>query len=163
MRRGLISAVIVLLPAVASAQGRLPDTPLPDLGSSSVPGTLHERDLFRVDPAFYRTPPDPRGSVVPPFVVLGAPFAYWYVPSQERVHSGRTSEARRKHAPYERDEPRRDEQPRTPESPPALPPIVPGVPKTLYVLPGCYAGDKPPQPEWLGPGCDMSRLRVIEP
>ena len=38
----------------------------------------------------------------------------------------------------------------------------PGVPKTFYVIPGCYAGDKPPRAT-LPRGCDRSKLRVIPP
>lgn len=40
---------------------------------------------------------------------------------------------------------------------------VPGRPKTFYVIPGCYAGDRPPEPDSLKPGCSLSRLRVIPP
>jgi hypothetical protein len=38
----------------------------------------------------------------------------------------------------------------------------PGVPKTFYVIPGCYAGDKPPRAK-LPRGCDRSKLRVVPP
>lgn len=38
----------------------------------------------------------------------------------------------------------------------------PGVPKTFYVIPGCYAGDKPPRAK-LPRGCDRSKLRAIPP
>jgi hypothetical protein len=43
-------------------------------------------------------------------------------------------------------------------------PVVaaPGVPKTFYVIPGCYAGDKPPRAK-LPRGCERSKLRVIPP
>jgi hypothetical protein len=61
----------------------------------------------------------------------------------------------------------------TPVAPPAVPapvappaPYVAGVPgpaKTFYIIPGCYAGDRRPEPESLKPGCDISRLRVIPP
>lgn len=40
-------------------------------------------------------------------------------------------------------------------------PYVPakaGAPKTFYVIPGCYAGDRPPQRMALPQGCDISRL-----
>jgi hypothetical protein len=40
---------------------------------------------------------------------------------------------------------------------------VPGRPKTFYVIPGCYAGDRPPEPDTLMPGCSISRLRVVPP
>jgi hypothetical protein len=50
-------------------------------------------------------------------------------------------------------------------APPVVPPLpaVPGPAKTFYVIAGCYAGDKPPQAEWLPPDCDLSRVRVIPP
>jgi hypothetical protein len=40
--------------------------------------------------------------------------------------------------------------------------VAPGVPKTFYVIPGCYAGDKPPRGR-LPRGCDRSRVRVVPP
>jgi hypothetical protein len=36
-------------------------------------------------------------------------------------------------------------------------------PKTFYVIPGCYAGDRPPQKARLRAGCDASKLRKIPP
>jgi hypothetical protein len=38
----------------------------------------------------------------------------------------------------------------------------PGTPKTFYVIPGCYAGDKPPRAR-LPRGCDRSKVRTIPP
>ena len=38
-----------------------------------------------------------------------------------------------------------------------------GRPKTFYIIPGCYAGDRRPEPESLAPGCSISRLRVVPP
>ena len=46
---------------------------------------------------------------------------------------------------------------------PALPPPPPGVPKTFYVIPGCYAGDKPPGTVRLPPMCDAAKSRTIPP
>jgi hypothetical protein len=39
----------------------------------------------------------------------------------------------------------------------------PGVAKLFYVIPGCYAGDKPPKPAALPPGCDAKALRTVPP
>jgi hypothetical protein len=53
----------------------------------------------------------------------------------------------------------------TPDPPPA-PPIVtsrPGVPKTFYVIPRCYAGDRRPSADQLPAGCDIRKLRIIPP
>ena len=51
-------------------------------------------------------------------------------------------------------------------APAAAPPapeatIVPALPKTLYVIPRCYAGDKKPDADQLRPGCALADLRVI--
>ncbi len=44
----------------------------------------------------------------------------------------------------------------------AVDPIAPPPPpKTLYVVPGCYAGDTPPQPGQLPARCNLADLRVI--
>ncbi|HTM04500.1 MAG TPA: hypothetical protein VL173_13410 [Vicinamibacterales bacterium] len=36
-------------------------------------------------------------------------------------------------------------------------------PKTFYVIPGCYAGDKMPSRESLPSGCDRAKLRAVPP
>jgi hypothetical protein len=56
---------------------------------------------------------------------------------------------------------RTDLRPQQSSEPPAR--IAPGRPKTFYVIPGCYAGDKPPRAARLAPGCDASRVRRIPP
>ena len=43
------------------------------------------------------------------------------------------------------------------------PPPAPGVAKTFYVIPGCYAGDKPPQAERLPANCNAANVRTIPP
>lgn len=40
---------------------------------------------------------------------------------------------------------------------------APAVAKTIYIIPGCYAGDVAPQLSRLPPGCDVSNLRRVEP
>jgi hypothetical protein len=46
----------------------------------------------------------------------------------------------------------------------AAPAVAPrAVPKTFYVIPGCYAGDKPPRAARLRRGCDASKIRAIPP
>jgi hypothetical protein len=42
-------------------------------------------------------------------------------------------------------------------------PIVPERPQTMYAIPGCYGGNKPPIAERLPPGCDIAKVRVIRP
>jgi len=41
--------------------------------------------------------------------------------------------------------------------------VARAVPKTFYVIPGCYAGDKPPKNRPLPRGCSASKMRVIPP
>jgi hypothetical protein len=42
-------------------------------------------------------------------------------------------------------------------------PRPPAPPKTFYVIPGCYAGDSPPQAGRLPKGCSSKNLRKIPP
>lgn len=55
---------------------------------------------------------------------------------------------------------------RPPADPQPLEPYAPGVPgpaKTLYVVPGCYAGDVPPRPGQLPDGCNVADVRAVAP
>ena len=45
----------------------------------------------------------------------------------------------------------------------AQPSPSPAVPKTFYVIPGCYAGDKPPREGMLPRGCTTAKLRTVPP
>ena len=47
--------------------------------------------------------------------------------------------------------------------PSAAPPRPPAVPKTFYVIPGCYAGDKPPRTVALPRGCNVAKARAVPP
>jgi hypothetical protein len=51
-----------------------------------------------------------------------------------------------------------DEEPKA-----VFPPRAPGPPRTFYVIPGCYAGDRRPVAEQLPAGCDIARLRIVPP
>lgn len=47
---------------------------------------------------------------------------------------------------------------------PAQPPTPPAAsPRTFYVIPSCYAGDRPPVRDQLRQGCDPTKLRTIPP
>jgi hypothetical protein len=37
---------------------------------------------------------------------------------------------------------------------------APRRPEKFYVIPGCYAGNRPPEPDALPAGCDIDKLRV---
>ena len=43
------------------------------------------------------------------------------------------------------------------------PPRVAAIPKTFYVIPGCYAGDSPPEASRLPNGCSPRNVRTIPP
>ncbi len=55
----------------------------------------------------------------------------------------------------------RDAATATPPPPP--PPVVPKGSQTMYVIPGCYLGNVPPQEVKLPAGCDLSRLTIQKP
>ncbi|MBI3049732.1 MAG: PEGA domain-containing protein [Acidobacteria bacterium] len=52
-------------------------------------------------------------------------------------------------------------QPSAPAEKPAPP--APGTPKAFYVIPNCYAGDRPPDRSALPRTCDIAKLRTIPP
>jgi hypothetical protein len=39
-------------------------------------------------------------------------------------------------------------------------PRTPG-PTRFYMIPGCYAGNRPPRADWLPAGCDPARVRTL--
>jgi hypothetical protein len=41
--------------------------------------------------------------------------------------------------------------------------VAPAVPKTFYVIPKCYAGDKPPAKDALPKGCQALNVRTVPP
>ena len=45
----------------------------------------------------------------------------------------------------------------------ALTVIPPRPPETMYAIPGCYGGNKPPVASALPAGCEMANLRVLKP
>jgi hypothetical protein len=45
----------------------------------------------------------------------------------------------------------------------ALTVIPPRPPQTMYAIPGCYGGNKPPVAATLPPGCDIAKVRVLRP
>ena len=46
---------------------------------------------------------------------------------------------------------------------PAETPRPPAIPKTFYVIPGCYAGDTPPAANRLPGGCSTNNLKTVPP
>lgn len=156
---GSIALLGSLLLSPVSAQTSLPSAPLQmSLSSASLPVRVQRRDLFRARgdtfaPRFDEPPEfDPR---FPPCChsLFGGPFVAvppWTPPRSVVQHAPRRERR-------ERILPR--------PAPPAerLPAAAPGHPKTFYVIPRCYAGDKPPERATLPPMCDMAKLRTIPP
>lgn len=58
---------------------------------------------------------------------------------------------------------RADLRPAGAPPPPAAPVVVPSGSKTLYVIPGCYLGNVPPDVDRLPAGCDISRMKTHAP
>lgn len=116
----------------------------------------------------------PYGNVPCAGVVRGCPVSSYYDGDRrDRHHAHRHEYVGRMPRRGPADPPPLDRRSGRPErsrrapaaAPPVAPPPIapPGPAKTFYVIPGCYAGDKPPQPEWLAAGCDPSNVRVIPP
>jgi len=162
MARFLAAAALCLVPVLVAAQEALPSAALQmGLPSASLdrrpPVTSASRDLFRASASTYAPgfdqPPavDPRllccsGSVGPVF----ATAAPWWAAAPQVVYVPVIV--------------RETPTPPAPPAPPAAsPPPAPGPPKTFYVIPRCYAGDRPPEADALPAGCDIRRLRTIPP
>lgn len=143
--------VLALLPRLVAAQDGLRSASLPELGPTAP--TQPERDLYRVLPDFYSRRPEPDPMRL--FFPYGSLPPYWAFPPPADFRSGARD------TPIQRADFENAGRPAA--SPVVLPPALPGKPKTLYVIPGCYAGDKPPRPEWLPRGCNRSQMRVIPP
>jgi hypothetical protein len=175
------AGMLALLCGVVEAQDGLRSAALPEPTLSSP--VANERDLFRVPHDFYNRRPDSDGSrlFLPqplPTFVWGPQWPDTIVPVQgytgAPVHrfrfrgshvlgcmgSGSVVHACSGSGVTEKSE----AAPETTASPSVTAPLMaPGKPKTFYVIPGCYAGDRPPALEWLPRGCDTSNMRVIPP
>ena len=186
MRARILAAAFCLLPVAAWAQDGLRSASLPERPLTSRPSPALG-DLFRAEPDTYTPRRDLPNIYALPFVVLPgygpfgdvyylSPPPYANMPCAGFVRGcpvlsydagGRSD----RHHPHRHEYVERVPRggPAAPAPPPAAPPVAPppvaapGVPKTFYVIAGCYAGDKPPRPEWLPPDCDRSRVRVIPP
>ena len=171
------AGTLALLCGVAEAQDGLRSASLPERGFEST--STGGRDLFRVPADFYNRPPDADASRL--FVPIPLPSfawsAYWPDPrvhgfTGARVHGFRFTGSRFSGASVPRSQVQGLSSPGVTEGSPAAeataspsfaPPRTPGKPKTFYVIPGCYAGDRPPALEWLPAGCDISKMRVVTP
>jgi hypothetical protein len=141
-----VALAFSLLPAAALAQDGLRSASLPDRSFQPMP---RPEDVFRATPDTYR----PRPDRLPLPIVYGfqGPFPYPTIPQVIVVQ-----------VPRESAEPARAPLPPAPAPAPYVA-GPPGRPKTFYLIPGCYAGDRRPEPESLRPGCSAARLRVVPP
>lgn len=162
-RSAWTAAMVCVLSATATAQDGLRSASFPERPAEST--LVPVDDLFRVPPDFYNRRPDPRASrlffrprVPAQFV---DPFPYLR-PLTSRKRAAASAAPRG--LPYTEPGSARETFLQPADAPGiALAPSRPGVPKTFYVIPGCYAGDKPPRREWLRPDCDMAALRIVPP
>jgi hypothetical protein len=159
----LAAVTCVLLSVTAAAQDGLRSASLPEHGPSST--VTPERDLFLVPPDFYNQRPDPGPArlffphPLSTFVTVPYPYLYPYFPQYDYARVPTKVDGR----PEARPAPREaiSAIPALPNV--TLPASLPGKPKTFYVIPGCYAGDRSPEPAWLPAGCDSSKIRIIPP
>ena len=116
-------------------------------------------DLFRAGPDTYR--PRPGTS---PFVFNGG-----FYPVYATYPSYPTPEVVVQPVIVERttvvvvEVPQARQEPEAKTEPAPAPPVLVAMPKTIYVIPRCYAGDKPPEPSRLPAGCDVRNLKIIPP
>ena len=163
--RILCTTAMVVLPVATWAQDGLRSASLPERSLSSTPPAARS-DLFLAEPDTYVPRLDGPTIYEIPYVFAGG---YWYVgdmiaprpvvDSPGPLRGTRPTRAPR--LPHNGD----SDVGRVPRSGPAdpRPAAAPGIPKTFYVIAGCYAGDTPPRPERLPPDCDPSKVRVIRP
>ena len=154
----VVTCVMCVLSITVAAQDGLRSASLPERGPSST--ISPERDLFLVPPDFYNRRPDPGPSRLffrQSLPTVAVPYPYWtpYDPVRVPTNGGGLPETR----PQRREA--ISDVPALPSS--AFRAPQPGKPKTFYVIPGCYAGDRPPEPHWLPAGCDRTYMRIVPP
>lgn len=144
------TALLLLMPITALAQDGLRSASLPERPLTSTIKAIPQ-DVHRATAATYRPHPD---RIPVPFVYgYQQPFVYPLVQPITVVQ-----------LPHEIVGPARvDPAPAPPALPDPYTAGTPGRPKLFYVIPGCYAGDRPPEPGFLAAGCNPSRLRVVQP
>ena len=184
--RILYTVAMVALPVATWAQDGLRSASLPERSLASTRSPARG-DLFLAEPDTYARLDDRHAMRDHrPLLLLGG---CWYVAQAEAcalqvpyvgdffMEAGREGSSYgyegRRPAETRPKRQRRDvgsDSPTRPDAwdqapPPAerSPAVAPGIPKTFYVIAGCYAGDAPPRPDRLPPDCDPSKVRVISP
>jgi len=163
--RGLVIAVSLVLNAgVGFAQDGLRSPVLPE---SVLPGPppAAVQDIYRVPPDFYTRPRPPMPAPGPGIGGPGLGVPWWWGGPAWTVPASRLDASRlRETSPSARDD--RPRMPRRVSPAAPIPPYQPGAagpPRTLYVIPGCYAGDRPPDSTRLSPACRDAEVRVLPP
>ena len=162
MKTCLAIAMAVVMASVLHAQDGLRSASLPERPIATQPPG--PEDLFRAAADTYRprTDRDSRQPAWPPVLSNGSSYwPYLNVPPPEpppAIEWSRPSERPRSRSAT-REIPIREVSDRRVTPPPqsAAPP-TPAVAKTMYVIPRCYAGDKPPD---AAIKCDLTKLRTI--
>ena len=164
MLRVLFVAVFFAVAGAASAQDGLRSASLPERTPMNPIPPLRT-DLFIAGPDTYRPSP-PRPAQLPVFPGSGfwPTFSPWFpYPSAATQDTnsmlpGWTNTSQGPEMEW------REPEPPAPEIQlPPYKPGTPGPPKTFYVIPGCYAGDKPPSEGSLPAGCDVDTMKIVPP
>jgi hypothetical protein len=156
-RTATLIAAIVMLPALAAAQ-HVPEPP----------NVLrpNRQDLFRAGADTYTPkPPDDLGLFFPQSAAVWPVWGPAYYPEVYRRAGEVRPEPQTVRIVVEHVLP--PPAPATPVAPattmPSVIPPQPGHTRTLYVIPGCYAGDKLPRADQLRAGCSLRNVRTISP
>lgn len=151
--RTALPLVVALMCAVPASAQRLLYPPLPPQPAGGIQLQPGPRDIYSVGPndPVYTTPQSrypivggwipgiPQIALQPDVVIVEPPRpTVVFVP-----------EPRPRYSHY---------HPRTYLVPVYVAPPAADGPRVIYVIPGCYAGNVPPRPEWLQPGCSLANL-----
>ena len=173
MKVAAVAAFVMLLGAGASAQRRHPHGQPAAPPAPFVPKTLSTGGITTLPPP---PPPSPFAArpdtyapryTLPPFRAGNGPgvsiYNGWlgfgpYIPVAEPLAPAAVPEQRLPPAPAE--PPRTPEPPKNPTPPEPVQIAAAHGPDTFYVIPGCYAGNRPPNPARLPKGCDLAKMRT---
>jgi hypothetical protein len=161
---------MLILPALAAAQ-QLPPQHIPPPPNIL---TSNRQDIFRTPPDTYTVkPPEDLGLFFPQpplatvWPVWGSSVWPRYDPEiYRRAGEVRPEPPTMKIVVEHVGLPAAPVAPAIPEPAAPLPaatPLPAGHKRTLYVIPGCYAGDKLPRADQLRAGCSLRNVRTISP
>jgi hypothetical protein len=161
MRKHALAVAIVFAVLAAHARAQVQDGSQPSLGGA--PQMQSAQDAYwdavrrMSGPVGFprATPDDPHTRVIRPRV-LGAssfPLATYVAPPPPPVYVPVFIPVPIVYVPAPVPPPSAsDERPAAP--------AAPRHPEKFYVIPGCYGGNRPPDPDALPAGCDIKKLRI---